>query len=181
MADLNLSEDILTEETKEIDSCDIPLINTNADIVIPSAVRESVINNNRNDVKELTIINEQIESGTVDTNIKCRRSGDAVKQILNTCPICNFRAVKKRNASVLKCHGGCNRLIQYHCSRLPPYMLFVFSKGSKKYICEICADVPVTFLKNIINEDVDAVDDINKKSEGITKENRYEELEHKVN
>ena len=113
MSDLNLSEDILTEETKEIDSCDIPLINTNADSVIPSAVKESVINNNCDDVKELTTINEQIESETVNTNIKCRRSGDVVKQILNTCPICNFGAVKKRNASVLKCHGGCNRLLHY--------------------------------------------------------------------
>ena len=65
-----------------------------------------------------------------------------------SCNVCGFIAVKKEKR-VLLCHN-CNGLVHFHCTRLPPYMIYTFSTSSKRYVCEACADTPIPFLEEMI-------------------------------
>ena len=100
---------------------------------------ESEFNNHETSDESIEIINKSQSVCNNDSSSKIASS---------RCKICKYNAVKKCN--VLTCQK-CGELIHFHCSLLPPYMLFLLSHPrAKKYTCEPCADVPSDFLENII-------------------------------
>ena len=126
----------------------------------------SVIHND-----DISIISEHVKESATENNVL----GDGDKQN-SLCKICKYVAKKKRgNIGVLSCHK-CNELVHFHCSRLPPYMIYNLSTTSKKYACEICAEAPKTFLLKIIEN----VGKQNDNVEEIKADCVYERIEKKV-
>ena len=102
----------------------------------------------------------------------------------STCPVCDNRAVKKQNT--IKCNG-CDRYVHYHCSRLPPYMLYSHErKPTKKFDCEVCVQTPEHFLTKIINENIassihDITPTVNPPVVQVVGNEKFADLERKVN
>ena len=92
---------------------------------------------------------------------------------------------RRSGRSALCCHE-CNDLVHFKCTQLPPYMLYKLSTTSKRYICELCAETPESFLLTLTSDDTkDIVSNacimpakLKKPSE--EQEGRYEQLEKKV-
>ena len=76
---------------------------------------------------------------------------------ITTCGSCHHEAIKGKNS--LKC-STCLKLSHYECTRLPPYMLYIFNSTKKQFTCEECASTPEEFLRSIINKSIDSTLDI---------------------
>ena len=68
----------------------------------------------------------------------------------NKCMVCNYAAINKKNA--ISCQK-CKLLVHYCCSKLPPYMLYTYTKTQKRYDCQVCAATPDDFLGELIIAD----------------------------
>ena len=79
---------------------------------------------------------------SIDTSILNNTLGSKT-----ACKICSLPATltRKRNTRNVLCCHECSELIHFHCSKLPPYMLYSLSTTNKRYICEVCVDNPSTF------------------------------------
>ena len=163
------------EKDRSINKSDV------ATITSESAVKETSLkqlnekcgDETLNKINNDKIISSQENNNIISQTQSIEKDGDSKLY----CKICSYHAVKKRN--VLICHK-CNGLIHFHCTNLPPYMIFTLSTSTKKYVCEICADTPEKFLESIMK--VDMISDsimVNKYTEA--QKTGYENLEYRVN
>ena len=115
-----------------ITEVDIQTVITEEIYVTPTDVNDEAKN----------VVDETLEPSqpTIDvpaTQTKPRTSS-LTKQctaVNDTCPICGHQATKTES---IKCNG-CNSLVHYPCTKLPPYMLYThIKKKTKKYECEEC-------------------------------------------
>ena len=64
------------------------------------------------------------------------------------CKVCKYPTIKKQN--ILTCFKCCAPL-HFHCTRLPPYMIYTLSRSSRMYVCEECTATPKSFLLDLIH------------------------------
>ena len=64
------------------------------------------------------------------------------------CNVCHIEGGGTERSVVC---SVCSSVVHFHCSRLPPYMLYVLTSHRRLYLCEVCAHVPETFLLQLIS------------------------------
>ena len=86
--------------------------------------------------KQVKVLPNNITLGEVNMPMS-----DKEKEV--DCPICKNH--KDLNSKSIQCNN-CLLWIHFNCTQLPRYQLYVYDSTNRKYMCELCAVTPDTFL-----------------------------------